>query len=288
MELNVLKMAVGADQGPPIPPGVRMHGTYAAQSGFNVEFYDESVIVACGEPARAYPYHVMANGSQTAVKVDDPGHPLLLNIRSDGSLDPGTGQYLVHGRKIIGKDENDDFKFAPLEATCNLGVLVPGAGAGAPAGVRVTASTAPAGSSGAATGNAVLSVVSGFATQPGAANPFAGRTFVLLRDNFDNVLAKGGFSVPAGVQPYKAMILACSQRAPDCQKASAAIGAQTATGGKLDATGKATFSGVAPGSYYLMGSALAGGQALMWDVKVDLKAGANSVTLDQWNATTVK
>lgn len=170
MELNVLKMVVGADQGPPIPPGVRMHGAYAAQSGFNVEFYDESVIVACGEPARAYPYQVVANGPQTAVNVDDPGHPLLLNFRSDGSLDPGTGQYLVHGRKVIGKDENDNFKFAPLEATCNLGVLVPGAGARAPAGARVTASTAPAGSSGAATGNAVLSVASGFAAQPGAAN----------------------------------------------------------------------------------------------------------------------
>jgi hypothetical protein len=84
------------------------------------------------------------------------------------------------------------------------------------------------------------------------------------------------------------MILACSQRSPDCQKASAAIGAQTATGAKLDATGKATFPGVAPGTYYLMGSSLGGRQPFLWNVRVDLKAGANSVTLDQHNATPVK
>lgn len=288
MEMNVLKMAVGADRGPPIPPGLRMDGSYAAKTGFKVEFFPESVIVACGEPARANAYQVVANGSQTAVKVNDPQNPLLLNFKPDGTLDPGTGPYLVHGRKIIGKDDNDDFKFAPLEATCDLGVLVPGAAASAPAAAPVTASTAPASSSGAATGNAVLSVASAFPAQPGAANPFAGHTFVLLRDNFDNVLTKAGFPVPAGVQPFKAMILACGQRSPDCQKASAAIGAQTVTGAKLDATGRATFPGVAPGSYYLMGSALPGGQPFMWNVRVDLGAGANSVMLGQKNATPVK
>src|SRR5580693_3341997 len=46
----------------------------------------------------------------------------------------------------------------------------------------------------AALGNAVLSFASGFvAAEAGGANPLAGRAFVLLRDSFDSVLAKGGF-----------------------------------------------------------------------------------------------
>jgi hypothetical protein len=290
MQTDLLKTMFGGDKGPPTPPGVRMQGSYAAKTGLNVEFYPESVIVACGEPARAYPYQVVANGSQSAVKVSDPEHPLLLNIRSDGSLDPGAGSYLVHGRRIIGQTDNDDFKFAPLEATCELGVLVAGAVAPTPASapVMTSAAPAPARTSGAATGNAVLSVASGFPVQAGSANPFTGHTFVLLRENFDSVLTTAGFPVPSGMQPFKAMILSCNQHSPDCQKASASIGAQTVSGVKLDATGKATFSGVAPGTYYLTGSALAGGQPLMWNFKVDLKPGANSVSLDQRNATPVK
>jgi hypothetical protein len=300
MEFNVLKMAVGADSGPPIPPGLRMDGTYAAKTGLSIEFYPESVIVGCGEPARAYPYQVVANGSQSAIKVEDPTHPLLLNLKSDGTLDPGAGTYLVHGRRIIGQTDDGDFKFSPLEATCSLGVLTPGAAPGsAPVPSTVTASSAPGGSSAtvnsattgatvAATGDAVLSVASGFPLQPGVANPFAGHTFVLLRENFDSILTKSGFPIPAGVQPFKAMILGCSQHSPDCPKAVAAINAQTVAGSKLDALGKATLPGVPPGSYYLMGSAAPGGQPFLWNVKIDLKAGANSITLDQRNATPLK
>jgi len=90
MQTDVLKMAFGGDKGPPTPPGLRMRGVYNAKTGFSVEFYPESAIVACGEPARAYPYEVVANGSRTAVKIEDPSHPLLLNFEAGGALDPGT------------------------------------------------------------------------------------------------------------------------------------------------------------------------------------------------------
>jgi len=298
MQTDLLKTMFGGDKGAPTPPGLRMHGNYGAQTGFSVEFYPESVIVACGDPARAYPYQVVANGAQAAVKVDDPGHPLLLTMKADGSLDPGAGSYLVHGRRITGQNGDGDFTFAPLEATCNLGVLVPGANppappvamaasapTGAPSGAGV--STMPAGA--VVPGNAVLSFTSGLASaQPGGANPLAGRAFVLLRDSFDNVLAKGGFPVPAGIAPYRAMVVACAQRTPDCQKAANAINGASVAGMRTDATGKATFAGVAPGTYYLMGSALAGGQMLLWDIKVELRAGANTIALNERNATPVK
>ena len=302
---GVLKsMFNDGDSGPPTPAGLRMHGNYAAQTGFSAEFYPESVIVACGEPAKAYAYEVVANGAQTAVKVEDPGHPLLLNMRSDGTLDPGTGTYPVHGRRITGQNNDGDFTFTPLEATCNLGLLVPGAAERAPAmttASTVASCTPTSGAGGGAVklavmpagavvpGNAVLAVTSGMAAaQAGGANPLAGRAFVLLKDSFDNVLAKGGFPVPTGIAPYKAMLMACAQRSPDCQRASNAINAATAAGVRADATGRATLPGVAPGTYYLMGSASTDGQILLWDVKVELRGGANTIALNQGNAGLVK
>jgi hypothetical protein len=302
MQTDLLKTMFGGDKGAPTPPGLRMHGSYGAQTGFSAEFYPESVIVACGEPARAYPYQVVANGGQTAIKVLDPGHPLLLNVKVDGTLDPGSGSYLVHGRRITGQNNDGDFTFAPLETTCNLGVLMPGATASAPPPAVTTVSNAPANGPGGGPvrpaampagavvpGNAILAFTSGMAAaQAGGANPLAGRAFVLLRDSFDNVLAKGGFPVPAGVAPYRAMLMACAQRAPACQTASNAINAASAAGVRADATGKATLPGVAPGTYYLMGSTVAGGQILLWDVKVELRGGANTIALSQGNATPVK
>jgi hypothetical protein len=291
MQTDLLKSMFGGDKGAPTPPGLRMHGIYAAQTGFSVEFYPESVIVACGDPARAYPYEVVANGSQMAVKVLDPGHPLLLNKKADGTLDPGAGPYLVHGRRITGQNDDGDFTFAPLEATCNLGVLVPGAKPSAAppatAAVSTAPATAPAGP--AAPGNAVLSFTSGFVVaQPGAVNPIAGKMFILLKESFDNVLTKGGFQVPAGIAPYRAMVVACAQRTPDCQTATAAINGATVTGVRADAAGKASFSGVAPGIYYLMGATFTNGQVLEWNIKVELRAGTNTIALDARNATTIK
>ena len=117
----------GGDKGPPTPPGIRMHGIFAASTGFSVQFFPESAILGCGpDAARAYPYTVEADGTRAVVKIDAPDHPLTLAFKSDGSLDPGaTGPYQVHGRIVTGQDNNDDFTFAPMEQTCNLAVLTP-------------------------------------------------------------------------------------------------------------------------------------------------------------------
>jgi hypothetical protein len=54
---------------------------------------------------------------------------------------------------------------------------------------------------------------------------------------------------------------------------------------RADAKGKATLPGVAPGTYFLMITIRYNNQPCVWDLKVDLKPGANSLTLDQGNAT---
>jgi len=138
-----------------------------------------------------------------------------------------------------------------------------------------------------------LTVTSGFAAAAGAQTPTAGKMFVLLRDSFDNVLAKGGFPTPEGTSPYIAMLKACANRSPDCYKASDAVNGAGAAGGRLDATGKLTFAAVAPGTYWLMGSGLIGAanpadrKMLFWNMRVELRAGANSIVLDSSNGTVV-
>ena len=303
METNLLKTAFGGDKGPPTPAGVRMHGIFAAPTGFSVQFFPELAILGCGpDAARAYPYTVAAGGSVPAVKIDAPDHPLSFAFRPDGSLDPGnSGPYQVHGRIVTGQNDDGDFNFVPFELTCDLGVLAPskqipssgGARAGTAAVISASASspassTAKLSTPAAPTGNAVLSVIPGLAAQPGAPSPFAGRTIVLLRASYEEVLARGGVSVPAGVSPHIYVATACAARTPDCQKIVDAINANTVSGTRADAGGKGTLPGVPPGTYCLQVSSLYNKQPYNWGQAVQLKPGENSVTLDLSNATQIK
>jgi hypothetical protein len=79
--------------------------------------------------------------------------------------------------------------------------------------------------------------------------------------------------------------MACGNRTPDCQKIMDAIKASAASAVRADANGSGTFPGVQPGTYYLMISSRYNNQSLVWGQPVQLKAGANSMTLDQRNAT---
>jgi hypothetical protein len=296
-EKNMLEGMFG-DTPPPTPAGLRMNGTYAASTGFSVGFYPESAILGCGpDAARAYPYTVIADGKQAVVKVEAADHPLTMALGPNNTLNPGSGPYLVEGRRIIGQNDNDDFTFAPLNATCNLAVLSPGdvpTGA-VPAAVSTASSSSASGSANprvstpaAPTGNAVLSVLSGFPAQTGAQNPLAGHPYILLRVSFQAAIASSGVSIPPGASVYKVFSTACGQRTPDCQKMVSAVNANAAAAAFGDASGKATFSGVPAGNYYLMISALYNKQPLFWGQQVSLKAGANSVTLTQSNATVMR
>jgi hypothetical protein len=308
MQTDLLKTAFGGDIGAPTPPGIRMHGIFAAPTGFSAEFFPESVILGCGpDAARAYPYTVEPGASGVAIKIAAPDHPLALIIKPDGSLDPTTaGPYQVHGRVVTGQNDNDDFTFAPLEQTCNLATLTPSktipssggattmlASAGspaAPAGNPAAASAKSGGnlsSSAAPLGNATLSIVSGLPPQAGAPNPLAGHPYTLLRNSVADILAQQGIAVPPGSSPYKVLGIACGNRTPDCQKILDAVKANAASAVRADGNGSATFPGVPPGTYYLMISARYNNQALAWDHPIQLKPGPNSLSLDQRNATPI-
>lgn len=107
------------------PAGLRMHGAYIAPTGLSVEFFPESAILECGAALKAYPYTIQTAGGQAIVRVDAP-KPLVMGIKPDNSLDPGSGQYEVQGKRILGKTQDGDFAAAPATQTCTLAVLKPG------------------------------------------------------------------------------------------------------------------------------------------------------------------
>jgi len=139
--------------------------------------------------------------------------------------------------------------------------------------------------SAAAGPSAVLAIVSGFPQEAGKANPVGNHGFYLLKDPGDTALTKGDFRPPAGMSPINGMSQVCTKQTPDCQKAVVAIIADSATAVKTASDGKGVFPAVLPGTYYVFGIGQYQGKPLLWNVRVQIKAGENSITLDERNSS---
>jgi len=138
------------------------------------------------------------------------------------------------------------------------------------------------------TGTAVLTVTSGLAAQPGAVNPLAGKPLVLFRESFDAFLRRKGMfqgppGAPAKLPPLGVWANSCQTGSPACKQALYEMQPNSAGETKTDAAGRGVLPGVPPGTYYLFSLAPHNGRLLVWDLRVVLKPGANSVTLDQSN-----
>lgn len=135
----------------------------------------------------------------------------------------------------------------------------------------------------AQTGTAVLTVTSGLPNQ-GGVNPLANATVALLNQSFESILRKShAFDGKPSV--LKAWHTACVNRSPLCRKSLEQLEESVVANGQMDATGKTTLAGVPAGSYYLLSFALSiqSAAGLVWDMKIDLRPGPNSVTLSQAN-----
>jgi hypothetical protein len=292
------------------PTGLRMLGEFAAPSGADIDFHDDSAIVACGLIAAQYPYTIEVNGGEPVLRLASVGKPTIsLTVGADRTL-TGTGDLQVTGRVAMGEDRDGNITYTSRSVSCALGTLKPVTenstdGLATPSAVasskvpssppvasasatNSTSATAakPAGPAfakpGAPTGNAVLTIVSGFPVQAGAPSLLGGRPYLLLRDNLETALAKGGAPVPAGVSSHRAVKEACEQKTPDCRKYLLAISADAATGLAADASGRATLPGVPPGTYFLVVSNEK--STIYWEMKLVLKSGTNTASLDQHNA----
>ena len=131
---------------------------------------------------------------------------------------------------------------------------------------------------------AVLLISVGVVTQSGAVKPLVEQGFFLLKDSGDDALTKGGFRPPPGMSPRTGMEHARINNTPNLNQATAALLAAVVCGPVVtDVNGMAHFPPLHPGTYYLWGGNL--NPRLAWNLRVDLKPGANSVTLDQRNAS---
>lgn len=135
---------------------------------------------------------------------------------------------------------------------------------------------------------AVLNLAAGFASGSGAFSPLAGTKFIVLKSSVDAALAKGGYRPPLGMSAFKGWAIACQQGTPACAQGLNGVQADSLGVLQTDAQGKAHTPPLAAGTYYLFGSTQHGKQPVMWNVRVDLKPGANAVTLDQSNAAPIK
>jgi hypothetical protein len=111
-----------------------------------------------------------------------------------------------------------------------------------------------------------------------------------MKDSYDNALRKAGFQVAPGTTPgnaMKAWSISCRPPA-DCRAVSAVLDTFVAGKALMDSTGHANIPAeVTPGQYFVLGAARSGNVPMVWDVKVDLKAGENALVLDPRNAETV-
>lgn len=289
-------------------PGLRMTGTYKSPTGFEVEFHLDSAVLGCREAVVARDYGLTASGGRVTVNIKNGGAPLALELRPDGAL-AGTGQAQVNGRVMVGSnrrvDENTrmvthDPVFRPVSDTCDVGVLTSaqsastGAGAVAGTGVppsrpRQPPSTNPARPNNTAVANganAVLTVTDAFAVRSGTASPFvAGQIITLWKDSWENVLRKVGVRPPPGTSAIKTWLNACASGQPICQQVIASVKPYAVANAKFGPDRQAQFTAVPPGTYHVFAAARYDNQPFLWDLRVDLKPGANALTLDRTNNT---
>ena len=280
-----------------IAPGLRMNGRYASSTGLTLDFHPESVTLGCGEAEQALQYSVQHIGNKTMLVVKDNAKPVSFQLMPDGSI-AGEGTVQVNGRMITGttEDINNPYTFAQRAARCEVGRLVTSGSApntsapmsttsSTPIGrdATTTTPTANAGPRGTSAGSNILTVSSG----PGVANLLAGKPLVVLKDSAENVLAQAGLSAQGRSSKVSAWAHACLVRDQLCQQGGNALGNNFVAKTGFDANGTATFTNVpSTGTFYLLAET-AREHHLIWNVRVDLKPGANSIKLDESNTTPI-
>ena len=130
---------------------------------------------------------------------------------------------------------------------------------------------------------ATLSVTAGYRA---GANPLAGKWIFLMKKRFDEVLRANGAPLPSGAtvrQAWEALKQHCPPTT-DCKKLYGGIAYFFADKMTMPSSGPAVFSARVPaGTYYVMSATTFNNSSLLWDVRVNLKPGVNSLTLDNRN-----
>lgn len=134
----------------------------------------------------------------------------------------------------------------------------------------------------------ILSIEAGIIYKMGGNQPVARTEFMLLDQSLEAVLREGGVSEGrTGVLSTYAFTVKYPGQFPGVAAAAQrAIKAHLVSSVSTDFAGKAQFTDLKPGSYYLVGLSSTRKGFAIWNLAVEVKAGQNSVFLDQNNAAT--
>lgn len=260
-----LDLILGGREGPPLAPaptGLRMLGEYGTPVALDLEFHPRGVVLGCGDAVLARHYDVRVDGGQVRVRVQHEPTPLVLTLRPDGAL-AGSGEVTVSGRVLTGLDAGDRPVWAPMSATCRVGLLPPAGD---------TAALAAA--------TASLTVAGGTPATPGRAAPLAGAVVFLLRESLSSLLPGLGFPAAPGGAPLVALAAACQRQAPECGRVIMSLGGRAVASLRIGADGAGEFTRILLGSYFVAAFGAVGEQVALWDLPVEVRPGANAVTLD--------
>ncbi len=115
-------VAPSAKKKAPVPPGLRIAGMYASQSGLRIEFREDSATVECEEAHVAEPYVVQDANGQISIRIQNGATPFALNLQPNGTLS-GSGTVDVAG--VVTGSTDSPITYASRNARCAIGTLAP-------------------------------------------------------------------------------------------------------------------------------------------------------------------
>ena len=118
--------------------------------------------------------------------------------------------------------------------------------------------------------------------------PLRGGHVFVLKHDVEVALTNGGLRATPDGSAMKMWGMACANQTPACQQGVQALAADTAGLAVTDATGRGQTQPLPAGRYYVFNSVHISNKPMMWNLPVQLKAGANTLTLDQHNLTLVQ
>jgi hypothetical protein len=278
-----------------VPNGLRMAGTYYGQGGANIEFLDHKAIVGCNVTRDENPYTVAFRNGEVIVNVEGAGAPLAFKLNLDGTLVGNGATIPIYGRKIVGKNQQGDPVYASSSDTCAYGTLSPqgknSAPTVAPAQTRITNPTPPisnARPAPPATTSAIgsLAIVNGFAGEN--PNRFGNVSLIVIKQSFEDILRNAGFASSTGRQSAIANWgELCRAQSPRCKQGIDAMKDSYLRMIKLGPNGNVSFNNVPAQTMWLVAIVPYGNQHFVWNLRVDVRAGANSITFDKSNLAVI-
>ncbi len=304
-----------------VPNGLRMAGTYYGQGGANIEFLDHKAIVGCHVTRDENPYMVAFRNGEVIVNVEGAGAPLAFKLNLDGTLVGNGATIPIYGQKVVGKNQEGDPVYASSSDTCAYGTLSPqgtnpvanaatetrvnpmpantnarpapqGKSPMANAATETRANPMPANTNARPAPSATSSTVGSLAIMNGFAgetpNRFGNVSLIAVKQSFEDILRNAGFANSttrqSAIANWGEM---CKAQSPRCKQGIDAMKDSYLRMIKLGPNGNVSFSNVPPQTMWLVAIVPYGNQHFVWNLRVDVRAGTNTITFDKSNLATI-